>query len=106
MPDFVIKQNDTAPIIKAYLQDENGDAVNISGASVDFHMSDYSSTVINSPATIEDETGGLVSYTWQSEDTTEKGNYKAEFEVTFADGSIETFPNTGYIEIKINAEIS
>ena len=35
---FYVKQNDTSPAMLATLQDANGDAVNITGASVRFHM--------------------------------------------------------------------
>ena len=32
--------------------------------------------------------------------------FEAEFRVTFADGSIETFPNAGFIPVRINEDVS
>ena len=108
MADFVIKQNDTSPIIVAFLQDEKGNAVDISGADVQFHMADYQEeiAVVDEQAVIEDALNGEVSYNWKSGDTLHAETYKAEFEVTFADGAVETFPNKDYIIIEVEKELA
>jgi len=48
----------------------------------------------------------LVRYNWIAADTDTIGSYQAEFEVTYADASIETFPNDGYIRVEIIDDIT
>ncbi len=62
--------------------------------------------VIDSLADIIDPIGGVVAYQWQPSDTSVVGTFNAEFEVTYADGSIETFPNTGYETVEITANLA
>jgi uncharacterized protein YfaS (alpha-2-macroglobulin family) len=50
-------------------------------------------------ATIHDAPNGVVRYSWGTDDTDEAGRYRAEFEVTYADGSVETFPNDGFHDV-------
>lgn len=50
-------------------------------------------------------TSGIVKYVWQSSDTAEPDTCRAEFEVTYADSTIETFPNNGYIEVVITNDL-
>jgi len=49
---------------------------------------------------------GLVRYNWQAADTATVGSYQVEFEVTYADATVETFPNDGYIRVEIIADIA
>jgi len=92
----------------ATLQDANGDAVNISGGSVRFHLRPISSQVVkvDAGAVIVAAGQGEVRYNWQTADTDAIGSYQAEFEVTYADGAIETFPNDGYIRVEIIKDIA
>lgn len=111
MPDFWIKQNDTAPAIEAQLQDKDGNAIDISGASVDFHMEHKhgdESDVVDAGATINDASSGKVQYNWQTGDTSTPGDYLAEWEVTYSDGSIESFPNNDeqQLEVRIEPEVA
>lgn len=105
---FNVKQNDTSPTMLATLQDASGDAVNITGASVRFHMRPIGSSQIkvDAAAVIVTALDGIVRYDWQASDTAVIGSYEAEFEVTFSDASIETFPNDGYIRVKIVSDIA
>lgn len=103
---FYIKQNDTSPAIQATLKDPDGTVVNLAGSSVRFHMADMAGTIkVDTTATIVDN-DGVVRYSWQAGDTDTAGLYKAEFEVTYADSTIETFPNEGKLIISIEPEIS
>ena len=43
---------------------------------------------------------------WLAGDTSDIGSYQAEFEVTYADGNVETFPNSRYINVEIIDNIS
>lgn len=105
---FYIKQNDTGPAMLATLQDANGNAINLVGASVRFHMRKMhgANPVIDAEATVVTAASGIVRYNWLAADTATVGTYQAEFEVTYADASIETFPNGGYIDVQIIDDIT
>lgn len=107
MVDFTIKENDTSPIIQRTLTDASGTAVNLTGSSVVFKMYDQMRTtqVVSSAATLVDAANGVVRYTWLAADTDVPGWYWVEFEVTYSDSSIETFPNSGYISVLITEEL-
>ena len=105
---FFIKQNDTSPILQADLKDGNNSAVDVTGATIAFKMRPVSSSAatVNSAAAIIDGSAGSVKYEWQSSDTATAGSYFAEFQVTFSNGKIETFPNGDYIQITILDDIA
>lgn len=106
---FYIKQNDTAPALEAVLTDSQGRARSLAQAStVKFHMSTETGNNVISGATgtIVNADKGIVLYTWQSGDTSDDGSYKAEFEVEYNDGKIETFPNSSYIKVIIKSELA
>jgi len=104
---FYIKQNDTSPAIQATVKDGSGNAINVTGASVVFNMRTVSGTVKvdRGAGTVVDGAAGQVKYQWQVGDTDTTGVYEAEFEVTYADSTVETFPNKGYIKVKIEDDI-
>lgn len=107
MADFYLKAADTKPDLTATLLDAAGVAVNLTGATVEFAMKKNggSSTKVSAAATLVTPSAGTVKYVWQSADTDTPGDYNAEFEVTFGDGTVLTFPNSGYFTINIAAEI-
>ena len=107
-----IKRNDTGPPIRAQIiSDTDSNAVDLSGASVSFHMyqvnDDGTQTeLVNAAAVIETPaTDGYVRYDWSSGDTETLGTHLAEFEVTYSGGSKETYPRSGYINIRIEADL-
>lgn len=111
--DFHIKQGDTSPAIESQLEDESGNAVDISGFNeIEFHMKDPSASSAkvdsdtSSGVSATDASNGKVKYSWSSGDTDTSGRYHAEWQVEYSDGSIETFPNADYIEIRILEELS
>jgi hypothetical protein len=107
MMAFTIKQNDTSPALQATLKDYAGTAISLIGASVRFHMKDLSgSVIVDAAMTITNASGGVVRYNWQAADTDTAGTYSAEFEVTYSDLSVETFPNTDNIAIVITPELN
>jgi len=110
MSDFYLKRGDTSPAIKYQLQDHDGNAVDISGAEVRFIMEDHSGTVIidddtNGNVSIIDATNGQVKYDWQSSDTRSSGFFLAEWEVTFSNGAVETWPNSHTLDIQIKNDL-
>jgi hypothetical protein len=104
-----LKQNDTSPTLDAILTNAAGVVVDITGASVQFHMQKIGATTIkvDAEATVVDGAAGHVRYTLQAGDTDTPGSYKAEYQVTFSDGTIETFKNTpDQLRVVITPEIS
>lgn len=105
---FYIKENDTTPSIRATLQNGSGDAVDLVDATVRFHMRAIGSTTatIDADATVINVGGGIVQYDWQVGDTADVGSYQAEFEVSYSNGTVETFPSSGYIRVEITDDIA
>ena len=104
---FRIKQNDTSPQIEAVLSSAAGTPIDLNGASVRFHMRRAgAAVVIDAAATIVTAAAGLVRYSWTAGDTDTAGSYQAEFEVTYSDATVETFPNTANLEIVIMEDVT
>ena len=105
---FYIKENDTVPSIRAALQNGSGNAVDLIDASVRFHMRAIggNAAAVDAAATIVNAAGGLVQYDWDAADTADVGSFQAEFEVTYSDGTVETFPSNGYIRVEIIDDIA
>jgi hypothetical protein len=95
-----LKKNDTRDNIKATLSNESG-PVDLTGASVRFLMSKRGVNKVDRQVQIQDAANGIVWMVFEQGDTDEQGLFQAEFEVTFPDARIETFPNDGFILINI-----
>jgi uncharacterized protein YfaS (alpha-2-macroglobulin family) len=107
MMAFTIKQNDTSPALQATLKDYNGNPISLVGATVKFHLKSFEGTIkVNQTMTITNASNGVVTYFWQSGDTSTAGTYYAEFEVTYSDLSVETFPNSGNLAVTITPELA
>jgi hypothetical protein len=55
---------------------------------------------------ISNASEGRVQYEWSTGDTATAANYQGEFEVTYLNGTVETFPNSGYIVVRVIPEIA
>jgi Rib/alpha/Esp surface antigen-like repeat protein len=104
---FKIKTNDTSPKLTVDLADAAGSAIDLSGATAKFKMKRYGASTlkVDEVADITDEANGRVEYSWSSVDTDTAGTYYGEIEVTYADTSVETFPNTGYFTVIIREDL-
>lgn len=108
---FTIVQNDTAPPISSRLLDD-GVPVELGNASnVFFHMEDkFGRVVIEDDLTgrvnIVDAKLGDVEYAFAPGDTSDIGSYAAEWQVLYDDGTIETFPSSGKVDIEVTEEIA
>jgi hypothetical protein len=104
MADFNIKQNDTSPGLEYTV----APATPMVGASAVFSMRVRGGAVIVSreAATIENTTIGVLRYPFKASETAATGDFIGEFEVTYADSTVETFPNSTYIDITILGEIA
>jgi len=116
--DFSIKANDTLPVIEATLGYTGLRAVpdlTSPNVKVEFIMrtaaSDGASPLagviprVKAPASVVDAATGRVRYSWKRTDTTVPGSYLAEWEVTFPDGGVQTFPLRSYHTVDVLADL-
>ena len=97
---FAIKQNDTSPTLNATLRDADDAVVSLTGATVRFHMRRVGS------GTAGVDSAAIVIGDGSASDTASVGTYEGEFEVIFADGTIETFPNSGFFSITVTDDLA
>ena len=104
MQKFVIKRGDTSPALRYALLPES---VSLVGATVRFQMRlRGGATVIDRPAEVQSLfQPAVVAHNWDPGETDIVGRYEAEFRVTYADGTIETFPNLGFIEVFVTEDV-
>ncbi|MDB6455043.1 hypothetical protein [Falsirhodobacter sp. 20TX0035] len=93
--NITLKQGNTAPALRHKLEV----AGDLAGASAVFTMTHNDRVIVNrAEATIED---GHAVYQWQAGDTGVSGVMRGEFTILYADGTSETDPESGYIQITI-----
>ena len=110
LADYYIKQGDTGLLIRSFCEDATGTPVDITGATVKFHMTNINGSAtgaLNASGTNENATStGRVSYTFTAGQTANAGLYIAEWEITFGGGAIQTFPNGRQMLIRILPQIA
>lgn len=106
LTDFYIKRNDTRPEISVTALDDAGAAVNLTGATVKFFMKQNNTLKVNGTGSLISAAAGTMKYQWVAADTDTAGDYLAEFQVTFGDGRILTFPNATYINVHVITDLS
>lgn len=98
--NVTLKQGNTAPALRHKL----GIAGDLTDATAAFTMVHNRRVVVDrADADIED---GHAVYQWKDGDTDTAGVLKGEFTVTYANGTRETDPETGYIQITIERSLS
>ena len=104
MLKFVIKRGDTSPALRFELRPSS---VSLTGASVRFQMRVRGGpTVIDRPAEIQSLfEPAVVAHLWAQGETDTPGHFEAEFRVTYLDGTVETFPNLGFIEVFVTEDV-
>lgn len=104
--EFRIKQNDLLPPAVVVIKD-SGLPFDLSDVtSVKFFMKDYRGQKVDGTAEVDnDPATGKVYYWWVSGDTDLEGVFQGEFELTFTDGKKQTFPNKGYLKIRVSKEL-
>lgn len=60
----------------------------------------------NSGVTVNNSPEGMVRYSFSEGDLSDRGRYRYEWEVTFADGGVLTFPADGMAKIWVRDELS
>ena len=106
---FFIKQNDTRPSLRCTLLDADELPVDLTAASIEFHMRVYpggSTKIAAGSVSVLDTTQGDVEYQWSSGDVDTADTFEAEFEVTCSDGTIQTCPNDGHATVTITYDIA
>lgn len=113
MTEFLIKRNDTGPALEVQLLDAKRSPIQLVNASVVFNMRTEEGTVLVSraPATVVNGSTGIVRFSWRPGDTSVAGEHEGEFEVTFFDGTVETFPksraeNSNFISVVITEDVA
>ena len=102
---FYIKEGDTREYLRRTLKNSDGTVMDVSTASVRFHMKLADVLVIDEEAEVIDGANGIVEYRWSAGDTDTVGEHTGEFEVTFADTTIVTVPNNTNIKIYVMEEL-
>lgn len=85
----------------------DGAAISLAGTTVKFLMKlpSAGSPVVSAPAIIDDAVNGYVSYQWAVGDTATPGVYRAEWEITYANGQTQTVPADGYDIVEVVADL-
>lgn len=105
--EFHIKRGDTLPYLSATLRGNDGTAADLTNATVLFKMRKANATAValSRACSIIDAVKGKVRFYWQAGDTDVVGKFQGEFEVTYVNGSIETFPNKDFVPVIIGGDI-
>ncbi|MCJ8139529.1 hypothetical protein [Falsirhodobacter halotolerans] len=99
---FTIKQGDTSPALARVLETAQGPIPLEVGDRVTFSMRrPYGGPVIVDRQPCQIREGNVVVYFWHDRDTAVPGLHEGEFQITRADGSIETVPNGGYLVVNV-----
>ena len=87
-------QNDLMPVLQATLTNADGTPYSLTGATVTFSLekADGTSIIQKKACTVLDAANGKVQYAWSQGDTNVTGLCYGEFDVTFSDGTVLTFP--------------
>jgi hypothetical protein len=101
-----MKIGDTRPKFVTPVLDSDGAAISLSGASAVLNIQLPDQTLVTKTLTIDSPaTNGIVSYQWLIGDLPVIGDYKFEVQVTFGDGTKQTFPPKDYGTISVHADL-
>lgn len=105
MPRYTLKQGDSLPTLQETLLDEVGDPIDLTSATVEFHMKRVLATLptVQASATIIDGAGGQVEYEWGLNDMATPGTFDCEWMVTFGDERVQRSPS---FQIEIEAGVA
>lgn len=103
---LVFTQNDTGPLMRFVLTGSDGSPLSLVGATCRLSMIRSSGRVVvrKAPMVLEEPALGAVRYSWRPGDLPRPGRHRIEVEVTYADGSVETFPTPGVTPLVVEGE--
>ena len=107
--DRILKRHDTAVMPRAKFLDEDGAAVDLTGATVVYTLREWVSKrvkILRQTATVRDQVLylGEVYYPWMPTDVNTAGDYEEEWEITYSGGSKESFPVGTRQKVRIEAD--
>jgi hypothetical protein len=108
---FQIKKGDTSPALKAKLINPDGSPAALSLAEeVEFYLNDPKdnekiSDDLDGNVSILNASDGQVQYQWKDGQTDNVGQKEAEFVVTFENGTVQSYPNNGFLYINILKDV-
>lgn len=108
MADFSIKANDTWPPLEGTLSDLDGPIDLTTAQEVRLLLKGTrkaNPATVSGVCTISSPTNGAIEYFWVSADTAVPDLYSAEFEITWADGSVQSVPNDKYLYVLISPDL-
>jgi len=102
--EIKVVQNDKLYNLNFTLEDSNGSAVDLTGATLKINTQRPGSSTIKftGSMSIVNAAAGTCVYTVQAGDFDETGRYYAEIQVTFGSGQVLTYPN---IVISVQPEL-
>lgn len=100
MSDHVRKLNDTLKTIDVVLSPA---ALDVTGATIKTIVTTLSNQALftRAPTVVQVTNPPTLSTTVQAGDFLVPGTYRMETEVTFANGKVQTFPEDGYLTIRV-----
>jgi hypothetical protein len=103
-----IKRNDTRPFFPVTLTYEDNSLVNLSGATVVLHARNRANNELkfSVAVTVTDAALGQLEWRPVASETDEAGSFQCEWEVSFFDGTVQTFPTRGYDRIRVLGDIA
>jgi hypothetical protein len=106
MDSFTVKTGDRREAIQRVLNDSAGGILDLTGCSVKFRMKKKRGSagafkVDATAAVVAPAASGVVKYSWAALDVDTPGSYRGYFEVTFGDGTKQSFPNDGWILVNV-----
>jgi hypothetical protein len=103
--NLILKTSDVNYSFTYPVTEDDGTIVNLTNATTKFKMGNTSKIIFTNPSTVIDAVNGLVSYSFTEQDTMYDGAFIGEFEITFADGRILSYPRSGYISVFIQRSV-
>lgn len=106
MADFTFKQNSTFPFLTATLSDAKGPVDLTTAKTLKLFLA--KDTLHKKTGTVEvtgDPKEGKIRYKWEANDTDVSGEFNAEIEVEWEDGTKSSFPSDGYFTVEFVADL-
>lgn len=102
-----LKQGDVKKLEITIKKVSDGAPLNLAGATAKFVMANLITGAVktNEDATIEDEAGGIVTYTLTATDTSAAADYRAEIQLLFGSDKL-TAPSAGYIPVHVHEKLA